>query len=82
MKTSMPNITSIPIKKNREPFNNPMDAMLCCSNSTNAISIITPAENPIMNEMNFGLGFCMKRATRLPIVVDKPANKVNKRASI
>jgi serine protease inhibitor ecotin len=73
---------NIPKNKNREPSNNPIDLMLSCSNSTNAIRIITPAENPIINEMNFGLGFFIKKATKLPIVVDKPANKLNKRARI
>ena len=63
MKASIPNIISIPKKKNSELVNNPMDTMLPCSNSTNAISIITPAEKPILNEINLGLGFLTNRKT-------------------
>ena len=43
------------------------------NNSTNEMRIITPAENPIMSEMNFLLGSLTKNAIKLPIVVDNPA---------
>jgi hypothetical protein len=81
MNASIANIINIPKKKNIELCNNPMDTMLPCSNSTNAISIITPAEKPILKEMNLGLGFLIIRAITLPIVVDNPASKLKKSAN-
>ena len=50
------------------------------NNSTNEMRIITPAENPIMSEMNFLLGSLTKNAIKLPIVVDNPAIDVKIRA--
>ena len=81
MNASIANIISIPKKKNSEPLNNPMDSMPSCSNSTNAISIITPAEKPIIKEINLGLGFFTIKAIKLPIVVDNPASKLKKSAN-
>ena len=81
MKASIPNIISIPKKKNSELVNNPMDTMLPCSNSTNAISIITPAEKPILKEINLGLGLLTIRIITLPIVVDNPASKLKRSAN-
>jgi len=81
MNASIPSIINIPNKKNSELLNNPMDTMLPCSNSTNAINIITPAEKPILKEINLGLGFLTIRAITLPIVVDNPASKLRKSAN-
>ena len=67
----------IPIKKNRIANKNPLLAILCCNNSTKDTKIITPAENPIIKERNRGFGLRTKKAKRLPIVVDNPANKLN-----
>lgn len=52
--------------------------MLCCKSSTNATKIITPAENPIINEINRGFCFFITSAITLPIVVDNPAIKLSK----
>jgi len=54
--------------------------MLLKSNSTNEIKIITPAEKPIIKDINFGLGFFTRKAITLPIVVDNPAIKLKKKA--
>jgi ribosomal protein S2 len=71
----------MPIKKNTNPIKIPFVSILTCSNSTKEISIIIPAENPIIKEINFGLGFFIANAIKLPTVVDKPANKLNKKAN-
>ena len=55
--------------------------MLLKSNSTNEIKIITPAENPIIKDINLGLDFFTMTAITLPIVVDKPASKLKKNAN-
>ena len=54
--------------------------ILSCNNSTNEIRIITPAENPIIKEINRGLGFLIKNAIKLPIVVANPAKKLKSKA--
>ena len=77
---SIPNIISIPKKNNKEPGSKPIEIILCCNSSINATKIITPAENPIIKERNFGFGPFIKKATKLPIVVDKPAIMLNNRA--
>ena len=81
MNASIPKIISIHNKKNIEPINKPIDSMPFCSNSTNAISIITPAEKPIIKEINLGFGFFTMKAITLPIVVDNPASKLKKSAN-
>jgi len=81
MNASMPNIINIPKKKNSEPPNKPNSLMPSCSNSTKAISIITPAEKPILKEINLGLIFFTMKAITLPIVVDNPASKLKKSAN-
>ena len=81
MNTSIPNMINIPKKKKSEPLNNPMDSMPSCNNSTNAISIITPAEKPILNEINLGLIFFTMKAITLPNVVANPASKLKKSAN-
>jgi hypothetical protein len=43
---------------------------------------MTPAENPITIEINFGFGCLIKRENMHPIVVAKPASNANKRPSI
>ena len=45
------------------------------------MKIITPAENPIIKEINLGLGFFTIKAITLPIVVDNPASKLKKNAN-
>ena len=49
-------------------------------NSTKEFKIITPAEKPIIREINFLLGFLRKKVIALPIVVDKLAIIVNNKA--
>ena len=71
---------NIPMKKKLKPHKIPTLWILCWSNSKNEISIITPAENPIINEINRGFGFLIKKAIKLPIVVANPAKKLKKRA--
>lgn len=77
----MPNIINSPRKKNSEAFNNLRDLIASCNSSKNAINIITPAENPIIKEINLGLGFFTMNAITLPIVVDNPASKLKKNAN-
>lgn len=45
------------------------------------MNIITPAENPRDTAKNLGENLLEKRTTRLPIAVDRPANRVNKNAN-
>lgn len=78
---SIINITINPIKKNKSPLRKPIVSILVCSNSTNEIKIITPAENPIMKERNFGLGLFRKKVRKLPMDVDRPANRLKDKAS-
>ena len=54
--------------------------MPCCNNSANEMRIITPAENPIIIEINFLLGSLTIKVIKLPIVVDNPAIEVKMRA--
>ncbi len=60
----------------------PSASILFGNNSKNEIKIMTPAENPIMKEINFGLGLFIKKAIKLPMEVESPANKLNNRASM
>ncbi len=44
--------------------------------------IITPAEKPIIREINLGLGSFTKNEITQPIVVESPASNVKRRAKI
>ena len=41
---------------------------------------MTPAENPIIKDKTAGFGFLIKKVNKLPIEVDNPANRLNKKA--